>query len=75
MSTPWWSYRLRCLGHWGRGPAGAAPSGESGGMTMSFDALTIAGILAAALSGAFLIVTAAIQASRGQNPGSKNSGR
>jgi hypothetical protein len=44
-------------------------------MTMSFDALTIAGILAAALSGAFLIVTAAIQASRGQNPGSKNSGR
>jgi hypothetical protein len=32
---------------------------------MSFDALTIAGILVAALSGAFLIVTAAIQARRG----------
>jgi hypothetical protein len=33
-------------------------------MTMSFDALTIAGILVAALSGAFLLVTAAIQAHR-----------
>jgi hypothetical protein len=31
---------------------------------MSFDALTIAGILSAALSGAFLIATANIQATR-----------
>jgi hypothetical protein len=44
-------------------------------MTMSFDALTIAGILAAALSGAFVIVTGAIQLSKGQDPGSRDSGR
>jgi len=31
---------------------------------MSFDALTIAGILSAALSGGFLIATAGIQAAR-----------
>ncbi|MEJ2386621.1 MAG: hypothetical protein P8Y27_04705 [Chromatiaceae bacterium] len=31
---------------------------------MSFDALTIAGILSAALSGAFLIATASIQAAK-----------
>jgi hypothetical protein len=37
---------------------------ESGGTTMSFDALTIAGILSAALSGGFLIATAGIQAAR-----------
>lgn len=35
---------------------------ENGGTTMSFDALTIAGILSAALSGGFLIATASIQA-------------
>jgi hypothetical protein len=31
---------------------------------MSFDALTIAGIVLGALSGAFLVVTAAVQARR-----------
>jgi hypothetical protein len=33
-------------------------------MTMSFDALTIAGILAAALSGGFVLAIATVQASK-----------
>jgi hypothetical protein len=42
---------------------------------MSFDALTIAGLLSAALSGVFLIVTAALQSQIGSVPREHTSGR